>query len=103
MLVASLGIGRTSEQNLNENNSMREAKEKKKKTTTKKKEMILQQLHLMVMCLLFVLVVPKSHAQTQSHVQAYKTKKNKTKYFGTDLFRRIGNFYFGITTIYINY
>ena len=65
--------------------------------------MILQQLHLMVMCLLFVLVVPKSHAQTQSHVQAYKTKKNKTKYFDTDLFWRIGNPYFGITTIYINY
>ena len=65
--------------------------------------MILQQLHLMVMCLLFVLVVPKSHAQTQSHVQAYKTKKNKTKYFSTNLFRRIGNPYFGITTIYINY
>ena len=52
---------------------------------------------------LIILRVPKSHAQTQSHVQAYKTKKNKTKYFGTDLFRRIGNPYFGITTIYINY
>ena len=36
MLVASLGIGRTSEQNLNENNSMREAKEKKKKNNNEK-------------------------------------------------------------------
>ena len=99
MLVASLGIGRTSEQNLNENNSMREAKEKKRKNNNEKEGND-------TTAVAFdgdVLVVPKSHAQTQSHVQAYKTKKNKTKYFSTNLFRRIGNPYFGITTIYINY
>ena len=83
MLVASLGIGRTSEQNLNENNSMREAKEKKKKTTTKKKEMILQQLHLMVMCLLFPSHMPKpSHMSKPTKLKKIKQNISVPTYFG---------------------